>query len=136
MGAQRDFPVVLESRDQMVGILSRDQLLVGFSERGPSGVVRDAMTTEFETADAREMLTGAFFRLQSSTCPVLPVMQDGRLVGLLRCVPTPPVTPPWLQSGAPAPGLTRKLLKRMGAPPGFEPGMEVWQKTDQHYHPG
>ncbi|HCE04330.1 MAG TPA: hypothetical protein DEQ98_13935 [Acidobacteria bacterium] len=93
MGAQRDFPVVLESRDQMVGILSRDQLLVGFSERGPSGVVRDAMTTEFETADAREMLTGAFFRLQSSTCPVLPVMQDGRLVGLLRCVPTPPLRP-------------------------------------------
>ena len=83
MGAQRDFPVVSESRDQIVGILSRDQLLAGLSERGPSGVVRDAMTTEFETADAREMLTGAFSRLQSSTCPVLPVMQDGRLVGLL-----------------------------------------------------
>ena len=83
MGAQRDFPVVSESRDQIVGILSRDQLLAGLSERGSSGVVRDAMTTEFETADAREMLIGAFSRLQRSTCPVLPVMQDGRLVGLL-----------------------------------------------------
>ena len=68
MGAQRDFPVVSESRNQIVGILSRDQLLAGLAERGPSGTVRDAMTMEFETADAREMLAGVFSRLQRSAC--------------------------------------------------------------------
>jgi hypothetical protein len=35
------------------------------------------------------------------------------------------------QSGAPAPGRACKLLQRMEAPPGFEPGMEVLQKSDR-----
>ena len=33
------------------------------------------------------------------------------------------------QSGAPVPGPACKLLKRMEAPPGFEPGMEVLQTS-------
>ena len=38
------------------------------------------------------------------------------------------------QSGAPAPGRACKLLQRMEATPGFEPGMEVLQKSD-HFRP-
>ena len=41
------------------------------------------MTTEFETADVREMLDGAYQRLQTSRCPVLPVYDGEHLVGLL-----------------------------------------------------
>ena len=46
-------------------------------------LVGDAMVQGFATADAREMLEPAFVRLQECGCPVLPVLDDGRLVGLL-----------------------------------------------------
>ena len=80
-GAQRDFPVTDGGR--LVGILTRDKLVSALTERGPASPVRKAMTTEFETADALEMLDGAFIRLQSTSCNVLPVLYRGRLVGLL-----------------------------------------------------
>jgi Zn-dependent protease/CBS domain-containing protein len=83
MGGQRDFPVVSESTPQIVGVLSLDQLLSALKLHGPNGVVRDVMAIEFETANAGDSLDTAFSRLQSSSCPVLPVLQDGRLVGLL-----------------------------------------------------
>ena len=83
MGAQRDFPVMDETGHEIVGVLSRDQLVSGISAFGGSGAVEQAMTTTFETVDAREMLDAAYGRLQASAAPVLPVLHDGRLVGLL-----------------------------------------------------
>ena len=41
------------------------------------------MPPHFETAEFSERAEGAFQRLQSSTCPALPVLQGGRLVGVL-----------------------------------------------------
>jgi Zn-dependent protease len=82
-GTQRDFPVVSGADGQIVGILSRDQLLQALDTRGGVGLVRDAMATEFETADAREMLDGAYIRLQTAPCAVLPVYDEDQLVGLL-----------------------------------------------------
>ena len=83
MGAQRDFPVIDGPEGRLVGILTRDQLLATLSRHGPESPVRDAMTTEFETVDAREMLDGAFLRLQNAPSSVLPVLHEGRIVGLL-----------------------------------------------------
>jgi CBS domain-containing protein len=80
-GSQQDFPVL--EADRLVGILTRDALVRTVTERGLTGQVRDAMVRTFETADMREMLEQAFARLQACACPVLPVLQDGRLVGLL-----------------------------------------------------
>ena len=82
MGDQRDFPVV-DDTGEIVGILTRDRLMSALSHQGPSGTVERAMTTTFETADAREMLDGEHARLQQSSCPVLPVVDGGRVVGLL-----------------------------------------------------
>ena len=82
MGDQRDFPVV-DHAGEIVGILTRDQLMSALSQQGPAGTVDEAMTTAFETVDAREMLDGAYLRLQQSSSPVLPVMDEGRVVGLL-----------------------------------------------------
>ena len=83
MGAQQDFPVVGTTADEIVGVLTRDQLVAALNSRGPSGLVRDTMTTDFDTADTREMLDSVFLRLPASSSPVLPVFHDGRLVGLL-----------------------------------------------------
>jgi Zn-dependent protease/CBS domain-containing protein len=80
-GSQRDFPVV--EGDLLVGILTRDALVGGLARHGPGGVVREVMTRDFERADPRELLEPAFARLQACQCPVIPVVSNGRLVGLL-----------------------------------------------------
>jgi Zn-dependent protease/CBS domain-containing protein len=79
--AQRDFPVLHEGR--LVGLLTRDTLMGALAERGPGAEVSSVMAREFETADAREMLETAFARLQRCACPVLPILKDGAIVGLL-----------------------------------------------------
>jgi Zn-dependent protease/CBS domain-containing protein len=80
-GTQHDFPVIEHGR--LVGILTRDRLMTALAEKGVEARVDEVMSREFETADAREMLEPAFQRLQGCACPVLPVIADGRLVGLL-----------------------------------------------------
>ena len=81
-GSQQDFPVT-GSEGRLVGILTRDRLMAALGAADHSGLVSDTLTTAFETADPREMLDEAFRRLQSGSCPVVPVLEDGRLVGLL-----------------------------------------------------
>jgi Zn-dependent protease len=80
-GTQQDFPVL--EGEQVVGILTRHDLLVELAKRGPDVPVADVMQTKFETVDAADMLESAFRRLQSCECHTLPVVQRGRLVGLL-----------------------------------------------------
>jgi Zn-dependent protease/CBS domain-containing protein len=80
-GTQQDFPVV--EYDRLVGILTRDTLVKALAELGGATSVREVMSREYETADMHEMLEQAFARLLQSSCPVLPVMYAGRLVGLL-----------------------------------------------------
>jgi Zn-dependent protease/CBS domain-containing protein len=80
-GQQQDFPVLEAGR--LVGVLTRDRLIRAIAERGLESPVREAMTGTYETAEARELLGPAFERLQTCPCPVLPVLSDGRVVGLL-----------------------------------------------------
>lgn len=80
-GSQRDFPVVASA--EVVGILTRDTLIRALAERGADSAVGDVMLTTFETVAPRDPLERAFSRLQAPECPLLPVMLDERLVGLL-----------------------------------------------------
>jgi Zn-dependent protease len=80
-GFQHDFPVTADGR--VVGILPRDTLLVGLAEAGPDGRVGDFMRADFATADPREMVEPVVERFKSGECPVVPVVRDGELVGLL-----------------------------------------------------
>ena len=80
-GSQQDFPVVDDG--QVVGILTRHDLLVGLTQHGQDTLVGDTMQREFETVDASEMLETAFRRLQSCQCHTVPVLQRGELVGLV-----------------------------------------------------
>ncbi len=80
-GSQQDFPVVDDG--QVVGILTRQDLLVGLTQHGQDRPVRDCMQTEFQTVDASEMLETAFRRLQSCQCHTFPVVCRGELVGLV-----------------------------------------------------
>jgi Zn-dependent protease/predicted transcriptional regulator len=80
-GTQHDFPVV--ENNEVVGVLTRQRLIQGLTSLGPESSVRESMETEFVTVDASEMLEVALQKLQSCACTTVPVLSQGRLVGLL-----------------------------------------------------
>ncbi len=80
-GSQHDFPVMWG--DRVLGILTRANVLSGLSETGPEQLVTSVMEREFDTAEPNEMLEGVLNRLALSKTRVMPVLQDGNLVGLV-----------------------------------------------------
>src|SRR5260370_20103447 len=80
-GYRQDFPVVEDGR--LVGVLQRDDLSAALGKYGLEAPVRDVMHGEFVTTDPREMLQTALARLQDCGCRTLPVVQGGRLLGLV-----------------------------------------------------
>jgi CBS-domain-containing membrane protein len=80
-GSQQDFPVVKDER--VVGILERKNLMHALAEHGQDYPVEKVMNTEFENADASEMLQTAMSRLQACKCHIMPVLKEGKLKGLL-----------------------------------------------------
>ena len=80
-GFQHDFPVI--EGNEVVGVLTRENLMRTLAERGPETPVGAVMQREIQSADAGEMLETAFQRLQGCECRALPVYRLGRLAGLL-----------------------------------------------------
>jgi Zn-dependent protease len=79
--AQQDFPVL--EAGALVGLLTRRDLLEGLARRGTASTVAESMQRELVTADVDETLDDAFRRLEGRATRTLPVLQSGRLVGLL-----------------------------------------------------
>jgi Zn-dependent protease/CBS domain-containing protein len=80
-GYQTDFPVVEDGR--IVGVLTLQDLLAGLPRGGLEAPVSAFARTDFTTASPGESLDGALARMKESDCPVMPVVDGGRLVGLL-----------------------------------------------------
>ena len=80
-GAQQDFPVVTDG--EVAGILRRRDLVKALSGPGRNATVGEAMCRECNPVQAGEPLERALERLRNSECPAVPVMEDGRLAGLL-----------------------------------------------------
>jgi Zn-dependent protease/predicted transcriptional regulator len=80
-GFHQDFPVLDENR--LVGVLTRAGLMTGLAKHGKSAPVGDVMTREFHTADPREEAARAFARLTAEDCRLVPVLETGRLVGVV-----------------------------------------------------
>jgi Zn-dependent protease len=80
-GGQHDFPVMQDGR--LVGLLTRHDLLIGVRESGPQSRVADALQRDFLVVDPNEMLDVALSRLDARQLSTAPVVQDGRLIGLL-----------------------------------------------------
>ncbi len=82
-GEQREFPVV-DNSGRVVGILTRDNLIRGLSQGGPSSTVAEAMTPDVPLVSPTLGFQEALDRLRSSRLPALPVIDgSGSLVGLL-----------------------------------------------------
>ncbi len=78
--SQQDFPVV--HGDEVIGVLGRNALLRGMALQGPNSYIAGFMDREFTSISPDTDLGGVLALMaQGSSC--LPVMHDGRLVGLL-----------------------------------------------------
>jgi Zn-dependent protease/predicted transcriptional regulator len=82
-GEQREFPVV-DNWGNVEGILTRDNLTRGLTERGNGAVVADVMTASPPSVLPDLDFSAALERLRGSGLPAIPVVDAaGRLVGLL-----------------------------------------------------
>jgi len=80
---QKEFPV-LDNEGRIEGILSRDNLIAGLSQRGPQSTVQESMTPRVPALHPAQGFDEAVNRLKASGVPALPVLDEsGRLVGLL-----------------------------------------------------
>jgi Zn-dependent protease/CBS domain-containing protein len=80
-GFQHDFPVV--DNNQVVGVLTRADLLRAVAEARPNATVGDVMQRSFAAATPNDTLDSALARLQQCACQTLPVLRDGQLAGVL-----------------------------------------------------
>jgi CBS domain-containing protein len=80
-GFQHDFPVL--DGEQVVGVLTRATLLAGIAKSGVESSVGDAMETSFRTVSPEEQVNDALARLRECRCRTLPVVENGKLCGLL-----------------------------------------------------
>jgi len=82
-GYQEDFPVLDEDGD-LVGIITRNEIMAAAHSPGRYDTVRDLMKTEFPTISPDADLFAEGNRvLQESGLRALPVVKDGNLVGML-----------------------------------------------------
>ena len=80
-GAEQDFAVVDDGK--VIGVLTRKRLMKALAEGDRMIRVQHAMEKACQPVGEGEMLDGAFRRMQEEECALLPVVRDGRLVGLL-----------------------------------------------------
>ena len=80
-GAEQDFAVVDDG--QVVGVLTRKYLLKALAEGDRTVRVQHVMARACEPVEEGEMLDRAFRHMQEQECALLPVVREGRLVGLL-----------------------------------------------------
>ena len=80
-GCQQDFPVAEDGR--VVGVLTRAKLLAGLARHGQLATVGAVMQRNFCTADSTEMVESVWSRLREDDCRTIPVVQNGKLIGIL-----------------------------------------------------
>jgi len=80
-GWQQDFPVVDQGR--VVGMLVRADMIARLASGEVHARVREAMREDFPVASPLERLGSVFMRLHESEVATVPVMDNGRLVGLI-----------------------------------------------------
>ncbi len=80
--AQRDFPV-LDAEGRLVGLTIHSDVAASYSAHGPSAPVTGSMRSEFPVSDPDRPLAEALEELQKSGLQSMPLMREGRLVGLL-----------------------------------------------------
>jgi stage IV sporulation protein FB len=79
---QREFPVV-DNTGSVEGILTRDDLVKGLSQKGADALARSALQAPSPPVAAGLSFEVALATLQSSGRSALPVIENGQLIGML-----------------------------------------------------
>ena len=77
---QHEFPVV--SGDALVGVQMKTDLAKTIAEGGRQARMHSAMRRNCVVVEASELLLAAFDKTRQGECSMLPVLQEGRQVGL------------------------------------------------------
>jgi Zn-dependent protease len=80
-GSQQDFPII--DNDEPVGILRRNDLVKALAENRRDAKVSEFMCRDCGSVDDEDSLTQTVELMNQKGCGALPVMQAGRVVGLL-----------------------------------------------------
>lgn len=79
--SQHDFPVT--SDGHVAGVLTHNALLRGLAEGGPQSRVADVMERDVQALDPDDMVDTVLGRLNEREWSAVPVVRNGRLIGLL-----------------------------------------------------
>jgi Zn-dependent protease/CBS domain-containing protein len=80
-GAQHDFPVVEDKR--IVGIVTRSHLISSLAKFDQNTPISEIMKTNFPTLNSGDSLESVLPRFQESELPILPVVHNDHLIGVL-----------------------------------------------------
>ena len=80
-GSQQDFPVV--DGNQVVGLLTRDDLVAALGAGGASRRVGEVMRPNCSVVSATDQLEKPYELLRAENCSTLPVVREGHLVGMI-----------------------------------------------------
>lgn len=80
-GSQHDFPVTVDGR--VTGILMRADVMQALAAGGREQRVSEVMQPGCPTVEDTEMLASTFQRMREGACSSLPVVHDGRFVGMV-----------------------------------------------------
>lgn len=80
--AQHEFPV-LDADGTFRGVLTRNGLIAALKRSGPTTPVLDAMHRDLPVVSTHTPFHEAFAQMNACGCPALPVLENGRLVGLI-----------------------------------------------------
>ncbi len=80
-GFQQDFPVV--ENGNVVGVLTRQDLVRGLTQGGAETPVSMVMGRDFKVASPDEPVEEALGRLRACACHAMPVVRGGQLLGVL-----------------------------------------------------
>jgi Zn-dependent protease len=80
-GSQQDFPVIED--DRPAGILRRNDLVKGLSEGRLDSFVGEVMCRDCAAVEGSASLKRVVESMQNQQCSTLPVVQNGRIIGLL-----------------------------------------------------
>ena len=78
-GSQIDFPVIEDGN--VVGVLTRHQLVLSLKEGGPDMPLRDVALKKVEPVDSSAPLFKTYEEMGRQEVRGLPVLEDGRVVG-------------------------------------------------------
>lgn len=82
MGSEQDF--IIEQEGQVLGTLTRMQLIQAVKEEKLQAPVTDIMSGNVLTFNAKDKLAKAYTEIQKIKAPLCPVLEDGQLVGVIN----------------------------------------------------